>query len=73
MIEELLEDLRFFIGLFFFIVSGILLAQGYLHPLETAGVNLNVDVGFGFLVFSLILLLMVYMGFRKRASTRKGF
>ena len=67
-IEELLEDLRFFIGLFFLIVSGILLAQGLMNPVETAGVNLNVDVGIGFLVFSLVLLTMVFMGFRQRAQ-----
>ena len=70
-VDELLEDLRFFIGLFFLIVGAILIAQGLIHPVETAGVNLNFDVGLGFLVFSFFALLMVFIGFRNRASARK--
>ena len=71
-VDELLEDLRFFIGLFFLIVGVILIAQGLLHPVETAGVNLNLNVGLGFLSFSFVALLMVFIGFRNRASAQRG-
>jgi len=52
-----MHDLRFFIGAFFFLVGVLLLGQGVLSPMLTDGVNLNLDAGLGFLVFSSVALL----------------
>lgn len=52
----LLNDLRFFIGAFFLIVSIILLAEGWINPSMTEGVNLNLLTGACFLIFALVAL-----------------
>lgn len=51
MFTLLLEDLRFFIGAFFVIVGVLLVGQGLINPLDTAGVNLNLIVGICFFIF----------------------
>ena len=47
-----LQDLRFFIGAFFFIVGVILTLQGLIDPTPVEGVNLNLYAGMGFVLFS---------------------
>lgn len=48
---RLMEDLRFFIGAFFVIISVLLIGQGILHPQTIGGLDLNLVVGGVFLVF----------------------
>ena len=52
----LLEDLRFFIGLFFLIVGAILIGQGFINPSVTEGLDLNLATGSCLLLFSAIIL-----------------
>jgi hypothetical protein len=53
LLDRLIEDLRFFIGSFFLIVSGILLFEGITVGTLTEGYNLNLFAGSIFLIFAL--------------------
>ena len=48
-----MQDLRFFIGSFFFLVGAVLVFQGLLSPALVEGINLNLYTGLGFVIFSL--------------------
>jgi hypothetical protein len=52
MLQNMFEDLRFFIGTFFAIIGAILLFQGVVHPTQVEGLNLNLICGVSFLVFA---------------------
>ncbi len=51
---NLLEDLKFFIGAFFLILSALLLFEGFTNPVLSAGYNLNVIAGTSFLIFAIV-------------------
>lgn len=55
---RLTEDLRFFIGAFFFIVGGILCAEGLRVGTLVEGYNLNLWTGSVFLIFAIVVLAM---------------
>jgi hypothetical protein len=56
---RLLEDLRFFIGAFFFVVGVLLTLQGFLAA-PTEGYNLNLSTGAAFVIFALFPLTMAF-------------
>jgi hypothetical protein len=65
MLNRLIEDLRFFIGFFFLIVSVLLIFEGLTVEKLTAGYNLNLVSGCAFLVFSLGALALSIFSQRK--------
>ena len=68
---DLIEDLRIFIGAFFFILGGILIVMGYSSPSLVEGFNLNLICGWIFLAFALVALTLAYFGFHQRAKASR--
>ena len=54
---QLLQDLRFIIGLFFLTTGGVLTAQGLIDgPIQLSVANLNLGSGLAMLVFAVAML-----------------
>jgi hypothetical protein len=66
MLNRLIEDLRFFIGFFFLIVSLLLIFEGISVGKLTEGYNLNLVSGCTFFLFSLGALALSYFSNRKK-------
>lgn len=68
---QLFEDLRFVIGLFFAIISVILLVAGWTHPSspQTQFINLNLVAGIYIGLFSMFMMSLGMMA-RKRAAVK---
>ena len=64
----LLEDLRFFIGLFFSIIGILLIGESFYHPTSVEGFNLNLITGCVFASFGLIALLISLRAFRSNRA-----
>ena len=67
MLNRLLEDLRFVIGVFFGMVGLILIVIGYSDPSGSirAGENMNLVSGWMMAVFAAFMLFLVFWDFRK--------
>ena len=67
MFIKLLEDLRFVIGLFFGVISLILIAVGYVDPQgsQRAGENMNLVSGWMMALFAAFMLMLVFLDSRK--------
>ena len=60
--KAMIEDLRFFIGSFFFILGVILIVAGLSHAPSQPTPNLNLFTGAAFVVFAIAMLLLAFRG-----------
>lgn len=65
MFEKLLADLRFVIGLFFAIISLILIGAGAFGVSEGPFPDLNLSVGLGISVFAFFMLFLAIYSYKK--------
>ena len=64
--SHLIEDLRFFIGVFFLMIGVLLIGESLLVPSMVEGINVNLWVGLSFLGFSLLSLALVFFVHKDR-------
>ncbi len=67
---DLLEDLRFFIGSFFFIIGALLVIKGIVDPISTEGFDLNLITGVCFFAFSCVLLALAILQTNRMRQTK---
>ena len=67
---DLFEDLRFFIGAFFFIVGAILLVHSIVEPSLVENVDLNFYAGSFFLLFSIGAFVLTAIGWTDKRRAR---
>ena len=66
--SHLIEDLRFFIGVFFLMIGLLLVGESFMVPSMVEGINVNLWVGLSFLAFSVSSLALVFFVYKGRSN-----